>query len=85
VSCKRGEHFRVGDMLEVGVVLADERGPEGWKHKNARGEVDIFEDGEAIAECERVRIEALEKVGFSILSVFPVGHRSGQIGVKGVN
>ncbi len=44
----------------------------------------VFVDSETIAASKRVRIEGLKKIGFGVLSVFPVDSRSGQIGVERV-
>jgi hypothetical protein len=67
----------MGDMLEVGVVLAYELLAKRGRDKNARREVSVFVDSETIAPSERVRIKGLKKVGFGVLSVFPVGNRGG--------
>jgi hypothetical protein len=43
IAGQRGEHFGVGDVLEVDVVLSDERLTErGWD-ENARRKVGVFE------------------------------------------
>jgi hypothetical protein len=81
VPGERDKNFRVGDVLKVGVVLADELGSKRRGYKNARREVGAFIDGEAIAESERVGVEGLKKFGFIVLRVFSVGYSRGQIGV----
>jgi hypothetical protein len=64
-------------VLEVGVVLADELIAKRRRNQDARREVSVFVDGETVAMSERVRIKGLKKVGFVVLSVFPVGNRGG--------
>jgi hypothetical protein len=82
---ERGKNLRVRDMLEVGVVLADQLGSKRRGHENSRREVGVFIDGETIAESERVGIEGLKKFGLIVLRVFPVGYSRGQVGVQGVS
>jgi hypothetical protein len=84
VARERGKNFSVRNVLEVGVMLSDELGSKRRGHKNARWEVGVFIDGEAIAESERVGIEGLKKIVFIVLRVFPVGYSRGQVGVQGV-
>ena len=48
VPGQRGKNFRVGDVLEVGVVLADEGFTERRGYQNERREVVIFVEREAI-------------------------------------
>jgi hypothetical protein len=84
VPGERGKNFRVGDVLKVGVVLADELGSKRRGHEDAGREVRIFIHSEAIAEGERFGVEGLKKIGFIVLRVFPVSHGGGQIGVQGV-
>ncbi len=67
----------MGDVLEVGVVLAYELVAKRRRDKNARREVSVFVDGETVATSERVRIKGLKKVEFGVLSVFPVSNRRG--------
>jgi hypothetical protein len=75
----------MGDVLEVGVVLRDELLAKRQRDKNARREISVFVDSEIVAPGERVRIESLEKVGFGVLSVFPIDDCSGQVGVESVS
>ncbi len=70
--------------MEVGVVLTNELIAERRRDNNARREVDIFVDSEAVAVGDGIGVEGLEKVGFGVLSVFPIEQCSGQIGVDGV-
>jgi hypothetical protein len=49
VPRERGEDFRVREVLKVGVVLANEGFAEGGWDQNARREVGVFEECEALA------------------------------------
>jgi hypothetical protein len=35
VASERGENFRMGDVVEIGVVLAGERLAKRWRDQNA--------------------------------------------------
>ncbi len=81
---QRGKNLGMGDVLEVGVMLADEWVAERGGDEDAGWEGRILADGEAIAESERVGVESLEKVGFCVLSVFPVQEGGREVWVKSV-
>ncbi len=48
VACEGGEHFGVGDVLEVGVVLASEGFAEGGRNDDSRWEIEILVERESI-------------------------------------
>jgi hypothetical protein len=74
----------VGNVLKVGVMLANEVGAKRWGYHNARGEIVILVNGETVAERKRCGVQGFEKIGLVVLGVFPVRHRRGQIRVKGI-
>jgi hypothetical protein len=72
VPGKRGMHLGVGEVVEVGVVLASERFAEGGGNHDARGEVWIAEDVKTITRGEGIRVDGRKAVGVSLLSGLPV-------------
>ncbi len=54
---KRGMHLGVGEVVEVGVVLASERFAEGGGNHDSRGEVWIAEDVKTITRGEEIRVD----------------------------
>ncbi len=52
--------------------------------KDARREVSVLVDGEAVAVGECVGIQRGEEPGFVVLGMFPVEDVSGQVGVQRV-
>ncbi len=71
VASKKDEDFGVGDVLEVGVILANEVGLKRSGYHNARREISILVDGETVTERERGRVQGFEKFWLVVLGVFP--------------
>ncbi len=67
--------------MEVGVVLADESFTEQRRDENARREVRVFEEGEAITHEQGVRWDICEESGVVGLGLFPVGNGGREGGV----
>jgi hypothetical protein len=50
VTSERGENFRVGDVVEIGVVLASEGLAKRWWDQNPGREIGTLVEGQAIAQ-----------------------------------
>ena len=72
----------VGNVLEVGVVLADEIVAERRGDQNSGGERGVVEDGEAVTFSKGLGIESLKKLGFVVLGVLPVHEGGREVGMK---
>ncbi len=68
---ERGMDFSVGDVVEIGVVLASEGFAEGGRDQDARGEVGIVINVEAVAGGEGVGVDRGQADGVGELGVFP--------------
>jgi hypothetical protein len=72
VASERGEHFGVGDVLVVDMVLAGEGFAKKGRDEDARGKVGVSVKGEAVAEeKKRFRWDIDDEGGVGSLSVFP--------------
>jgi hypothetical protein len=56
VASKGGENFGVGNVLKVGVMLANEVGAKRWGYHDARREIVILVDSETVTERKRGRV-----------------------------
>ncbi len=72
VAGERGMDFSVGDVVEVGVVLASEGFAEGGRNQDARGEVGIAINVEAVTGSEGVGVDRVQAGGVGELGVLPV-------------
>jgi hypothetical protein len=61
VAGQRGEHFRVRDVLEVVVVLANECVAKGWWDEDTGREIGVLIDGKAVAGGKGVGVQGGEK------------------------
>ena len=71
VPGERGMYFGVGEMVEVGVVLASEGFAERSGNDDARGEVRIAKDVKTVTVGEGIRIDGGEAVGGGQLGRLP--------------
>jgi hypothetical protein len=71
VARKRGMDFRVGEVVEIGVMLAGKGFAEGRRDQDARGEVGIPVDVKAVARGERIGVDGIQAGGVGELGIFP--------------
>ncbi len=71
VPGERGMYFGVGEVVEVGVVLASEWFAESGENDDARGEVRIAKDVKAITIGEGIRIDGGKAIGGGQLGRLP--------------
>jgi hypothetical protein len=57
MACQGGMDFSVGEVVEIGVMLAGEGFAEGKWNQDARGEIRIPVDVETVARGERVGVD----------------------------
>ena len=72
VPGERGMYFGVGEMVEVGVVLASEGFAESSGDDDARGEVRVAEDVKTITVGEGIGVDGGKAVGGGQLGRLPV-------------
>ena len=71
VPGERGMYFGVGEVVEVGVVLASEGFAESSGNDDARGEVRIAKDVKTITIGEGIRIDGGKAIGGGQLGRLP--------------
>ncbi len=75
---ERGMDFCMGNVMEVGVVLAGKGFAESGRNQNARWEVWVPVDVETVARGERVGVYRVQAGGVGELGGFPVLERRWQ-------
>ncbi len=77
MACQRGKDFGMREVLEIGMVLANESFAESRGHQYAGWEIVVFVEGKTVTNEERVGGERGEKIRVVELGLFPFGDGAG--------